>query len=201
MIADCVCGVWAADERSDMYANKIVNVIGQSLLAAQESASPQRPFFTVAVVVEAIYAMPRRPSREENGIFLHEKACHTTDPCRAGMLSSSACHMRMHRYALRVHLGFARMDLLHIMKLLMLPFHDCRIDGQIASCVQILSDNGVATLLVMVHMHLQKAGCPRHQLQSLGPLKALLELLDMRACVAPTFRHIMHILLQCLRTR
>jgi hypothetical protein len=67
--------------------------------------------------------------------------------------------------------------------------------------VQILSDEGVAHLLVMVHLHLQKARCARHHLQSLGPLTALLELLDMRVCAAPTFRHVMHILLQCLRIR
>ncbi|BDA48015.1 Serine-protein kinase ATM [Coccomyxa sp. Obi] len=66
---------------------------------------------------------------------------------------------------------------------------------------QILSDDAVAKLLLMVHMNLQKGRCARHKLEALGPLKALLIILDDHVCAAHTFRHVVHMLLQCLRVR
>lgn len=53
----------------------------------------------------------------------------------------------------------------------------------------------------MVHVNLQKGCCARHLLEGLGPLKALLTILDGHVCTSHTFRHVVHILLQCLRVR
>ena len=61
-----------------------------------------------------------------------------------------------------------------------------------------LSDDGIARLLVLVHAHLQRARCVRHKHASLGPLKALLLLLDDAVAAPYTFRYACHILLQCL---
>ncbi len=50
-------------------------------------------------------------------------------------------------------------------------------------------------------MNLQKGRSARHKLEALGPLKALLTILDDHVCTAYTFRHVVHMLLQCLRVR
>lgn len=63
---------------------------------------------------------------------------------------------------------------------------------------QVLSDDVIASLLVRVHTHLQRARCARHKNASLGPLKALLLLLDSHVAAPYTFRYACHILLQCL---
>ena len=49
---------------------------------------------------------------------------------------------------------------------------------------QVLSDDVIASLLVRVHTHLQRARCARHKNASLGPLKALLLLLDSHVAAA-----------------
>ena len=62
-----VCaGERAEDERNRMFADKIVGIIGQSLLAVVASAHPPRPFFTESVVLEAVHHMPRAATREES---------------------------------------------------------------------------------------------------------------------------------------
>jgi hypothetical protein len=66
---------------------------------------------------------------------------------------------------------------------------------------QVLTGDAIATLLLTCHQHLQRAKHPRHALQALAPLKALLSLLYEEACVPSTFRYIINILLQQLNTR
>lgn len=67
--------------------------------------------------------------------------------------------------------------------------------------LQVLTGDAIATLLLTCHQHLQRAKHPRHALQALAPLKALLSLLDEEAHMPSTFRYIMNILLQQLNTR
>lgn len=67
--------------------------------------------------------------------------------------------------------------------------------------VQVLTGDAIATLLLTCHQHLQRAKHPRHALQALAPLKALLTLLAEEAHVPSTFRYIINILLQQLNTR
>jgi len=66
---------------------------------------------------------------------------------------------------------------------------------------QVLTGDAIATLLLTCHQHLQRAKHPRHALQALAPLKALLSLLGEEAHVPSTFRYIINILLQQLNTR
>ena len=64
-----------------------------------------------------------------------------------------------------------------------------------------LRGDAIATLLLTCHQHLHRARHPRHALQALSPLKALLSLLDEKATVPSTFRYIINILLQQLTIR
>lgn len=54
----------------------------------------------------------------------------------------------------------------------------------------------VAGLLSLLHTHLSGARHPRHGLQVLAPLQALLELLGSHVCEPATFRYAAHIVLQ-----
>ena len=67
--------------------------------------------------------------------------------------------------------------------------------------LQILSGDDTARLILLVHRHLARARCPRHQRRCLGALKALLSLLGGLVCSLQPLRHTMHILLQHLRVR
>lgn len=49
-----------------MYRNRIVSIIGQTLLSAQEVVTRDPPLFSVNIVSEAIAAMPALPKKEEN---------------------------------------------------------------------------------------------------------------------------------------
>ena len=75
------------------------------------------------------------------------------------------------------------------------------IASHVVCTMQLMSDDEIARLLVTVHANLQKGRCARHKLEALGPLKALLVILDGHVCTPHTFRHVVHILLQCLRVR
>lgn len=69
------------------------------------------------------------------------------------------------------------------------------------ACVQTLTGDGSARLILAVHRHLHKARGARHQRRCLGALKALLALLGSLVCTQHAFRHTVHILLQLLRVR
>lgn len=59
----------------------------------------------------------------------------------------------------------------------------------------------MAALLLGVHQGMRKAQHPRHQTRALGPLCALLQLLEDRVCAPATFSYAVHILLQLLQIR
>jgi hypothetical protein len=56
----------------------------------------------------------------------------------------------------------------------------------------------LARILLVVHAHLERARCPRHALEALAPLRALLSLLGPRACEPATLRYAVFILLRLL---
>jgi hypothetical protein len=85
--------VLAVKELDKMFAKKIVYIIGHSLLVARESASPPRPFFTVAIVIEAIYGMPSQPSRAENHAKLHEEVHQLQNPLACHACEKRCTHM------------------------------------------------------------------------------------------------------------
>lgn len=77
------------------------------------------------------------------------------------------------------------------------------LDGQDESTVwdEVLDPNVVAGLLSLMHTHLSGARHPRHGLQVLAPLHALLELLGPHVCKPATFRYAAHIVLQFMDKR
>lgn len=68
-------------ERNAMFGNKIINIIGQMLLLVRECAHPPKPFFTVAVAIEAINSVPSFPSRKECQKILWSQV-PTPDSCK-----------------------------------------------------------------------------------------------------------------------
>lgn len=65
------CAACAGDERGAILGDKIVNTIGQTLLTTVcERAHAQPPFFLESVVLEAIFRLPGKDTREENVEYL-----------------------------------------------------------------------------------------------------------------------------------
>jgi hypothetical protein len=90
-----ICAFCATeDERGKLFSDKIVLIIGQILLLVRECAHPPRPLVNVALGIEAIKALPGRPSREENRQILWEvrskpRVQRISNPCQCAALSSA----------------------------------------------------------------------------------------------------------------
>ena len=80
-------------------------------------------------------------------------------------------------------------------------FTECLFADEEQSKLFAQKGDAVATLLLTCHQHLHKAKHPRHAIEALGPLKALVLLLGDHVKVASTFRYLINILLQQLDIR
>lgn len=67
--------------------------------------------------------------------------------------------------------------------------------------VQLLTGQGVAALLLAVHERLQQACHPRHKLQAMASMRAVVQLLGPRVTSPPVFKYLTHILLQQVQVR
>ena len=67
--------------------------------------------------------------------------------------------------------------------------------------VQLLTGQGIAALLLAVHERLQQACHPRHKLQVMASMQAVVRLLGPRVTSPPVFKYLTHILLQQVQVR
>ena len=70
----------AVDERSKLYRDKIIYIIGQCLLLVRECAHPPKPFISVALGIESIYSLPLSSSQEECQKILWSQVRHHAMP-------------------------------------------------------------------------------------------------------------------------
>ena len=75
-----------------------------------------------------------------------------------------------------------------------------RISPQLLA-VQLLTGQGIAALLLAVHERLQQACPPRHKLQAMACMRAVVRLLGPRVTSPPVFKYLTHILLQQVQVR
>ena len=64
-----------------------------------------------------------------------------------------------------------------------------------------LGNYAVAAVMVEVHDHALMSALPRHRLQAMAPLRALLQLLGDRVLTPATFNYAVHFLLQLMMMR
>ncbi len=59
----------AEEERSKLYAQKALSIIGYMLLTASDQPAPAHPFFPTAIVIAAIFRLPGQTTQKNKDIL------------------------------------------------------------------------------------------------------------------------------------